>query len=74
MPGQLRGGGKSPGTGGEVTHKRFFPGVIHHVLLQSGRFVELFETNVTFNARSSGVTPDVGIQGRLSVVGLVTVG
>jgi len=74
MPGQLGGGGEPPGTGGEVTHIRFFSGMINHMLLQSGRFVELFETNVAFDGCGGSVAPDMGVQGGLGVVGLVTVG
>jgi len=73
MPCKLGGGGESPGAVGEVARERFLSSMEHHVLLQPGWLVKLFEAYVTLEGGSVGVTPNVGIQCGLGVVSFLAV-
>ena len=70
---KLGGGGEPPGAVGEVAGERFLSSVEHHVLLQPGWLVKLFEADVTLEGRSVGVAADVGVQRGLGVVSFLAV-
>ena len=70
---KLGGGGESPGAIGEVARERFLSSMKHHVLLQPGGLVKLFEAYITLEGGSVGVTANVGIQRGLGVVSFLAV-
>ena len=73
VPRKLGGGREPPGAVGEVAWERFLTSMEHHVLLQPGGLVKLFETYVTLEGGSVGVAANVGIQGGLGVVSFLAV-